>query len=288
MESITLPSHAKINLGLKVGQLRPDGYHDIRSFFQEVNLVDTVRLERLDADVIEIVCESDDVPHDERNLAARAARLLKDEHDRSEGVRISIQKRIPVGAGMGGGSSNGATTLVGLNRLWNLHLSRAELHALSLKLGSDVPFFLAGGAAVVSGRGEHLYPVRGLAETRFVAVDPGFRVRTAWAFENLEIGLTATPPYISFLNSVMASGRVNLKRLFCSLENDFLPLVSAKNTVVHEVLDLLGRAGSQCSSMTGSGSVIFGCIANVEAVESAAELLQSSGYHFWICQPRTI
>jgi 4-diphosphocytidyl-2-C-methyl-D-erythritol kinase len=288
MNSITLLSYAKINVGLKVVGRRPDGYHSIRSLFQEVDLADTLTFDRLLRNTVEVECDAPGVPSDSRNLAARAAHLLKDEMGFKGGVRITLQKEIPVGAGMGGGSSNAAATLNALNRLWNLGLSDGRFHALAQQLGSDVPFFLSGGSALVSGRGEHIDPLRGIQNVCFVAVDPGYRVDTTWAYAKLEFALTEHTRYISFLNSVKASGCVNLKRLFDSIENDFLPVVSANYPAVSKVLARLESAGSLCSSMTGSGSVLFGCFHDRIAAEHAADQLKSAGYRAWPCQPRTI
>ena len=188
MNTVTVSSYAKLNLGLKVTGRRPDGFHAIRSLFQEVDLADTLSFERLCDDVVEIRCDSPGVPADDRNLAVKAARLLKEEGSVNEGVRIEIRKEIPAGGGMGGGSSNAAATLVALNRLWCLGLNDRELHVKALALGSDVPFFLVGGAALVSGRGEHIESISGLRGVCFVAVDPGSAVNTTWAYANLEIG----------------------------------------------------------------------------------------------------
>ena len=288
MDSITLLSCAKINMGLKVVGQRPDGYHNIRSLFQEVDLADTLTFDRLSGNTVEVECHAPGVPADRRNLAAQAAYLLKDEMGFKGGVRIRIRKEIPVGGGMGGGSSNAAVSLIALNRLWNLKMSDDRFHSAAQKLGSDVPFFLSGGSALISGRGEHIEPLLGMKNVCLLAVDPGFRVDTAWAYAKLEFALTEGTRYISFLNSVKASGRVDLQRLFHCMENDFLPVVSAKYPAVHKVLSHLESAGSLCSSMTGSGSVLFGCFQDRVAAEHAAGRLRSSGYRAWACQPRTI
>ena len=288
MDSLTLQSYAKINLGLKVVGQRPDGYHNIQSLFQEVNLADTLTFNRLQGNRVEVECDAPGVPSDRRNLAAQAAHLLKEELGFKGGVRIRIRKEIPVGAGMGGGSSNAAASLNALNRLWDLGMSDDRLHEAAQILGSDVPFFLTGGAALVSGRGERIESLRGVDDICFVAVDPGFGVDTGWAYAKLEFALTEDTRYISFLNSVQASGRVDLLRFFPCIENDFLPVLSAKYPAVSEVLSHLQSAGSLCSSVTGSGSVLFGCFPDLVAAERVTDRLRLMGYRAWPCQPRTI
>ncbi len=288
MDSVTLSSYAKLNLGLKITGPRRDGYHNIRSLFQEVDLADTLSFECLDEDRVEIACPTPGVPTDGRNLTSRAAKLLKIEFKVTHGVRIGIQKRIPVGGGMGGGSANAATTLIALQRLWGLRVDDRHLQAMALSLGSDVPFFLTGGASLVSGRGERIEPVAGIAEVSFVAVDPGFSVSTSWAFANVEFALTEGTRYISFLNSVKASGRVDAQGLFRCSTNDFLPVVLAKFPAAKAVIRQLAEAGSLYSDVTGSGSVFFGCFRDPDAAVSAASRLRSAGYRAWPCQPRSL
>ena len=176
-------------------------------------------------------------------------------------------------------------TIAGLQTLWGLDLPDDVTRAAALSIGSDVPFFLRGGAAVVSGRGERIMPVEGIEDVSILIVDPGFQIETSWAYRNLEIGLTEDTPYISFINSVEASGAVQARRLFQCVENDFLPVVSAHHPEVAALLQLLLATGSVCASMTGSGSALYGCYEDPELAAQAGIRVRARGYRAWCCRP---
>jgi 4-diphosphocytidyl-2-C-methyl-D-erythritol kinase len=171
-----LEAAAKINLALEVLGKRPDGYHEIATVMQTVDLSDRLALE--DAEVLELSASAPDIPTDETNLALRAARALRDAAGIERGARITLDKRIPVAAGLGGGSTDAAATLVGLNRLWGLRWPVARLGEVAVTLGMDVPFFLRGGAALGTGRGERLEPLAGGA-LALVLVHPRVGANTA-------------------------------------------------------------------------------------------------------------
>src|SRR5258706_4073077 len=156
--SIKIKSYAKINWTLDVLFKREDGYHELRTIYQTVSLHDDLRLSEPNG-AIEIICEDQRVPCDETNLAFKAALMLREATGSSKGARIEIEKRIPVAAGLGGGSSNAAATLLALIKLWQIEIEDGELIKLAASLGSDVPFFLIGGTALGAGRGEEVYPI---------------------------------------------------------------------------------------------------------------------------------
>ena len=166
---LTLEAHAKLNLTLEVLGRRPDGYHEVASIMQTLDLADTVTLEMSDA--VEVIC-SDGQLDGPKNLAWKAAAILRKETCTSFGARIVIEKRIPVSAGLGGGSSDAAATLVGLNRLWDLDLSPDRLRALGARIGSDVPFLIEGGMAIALGRGERIRPLPSARLPWFVLAFP--------------------------------------------------------------------------------------------------------------------
>lgn len=276
---------AKINLGLKVLGRRPDGYHDILSVFQTLDLCDGLRFEPLAAGRTELVCNAPGVPAGPENLAWRAAEALRRATGATHGVRIGLEKRIPAGAGLGGGSSDAAATLRGLNRMWGLGLPGERLAELAAGLGSDVPFFLTRGTAVVTGRGERIRPILWEGDFRYVLVYPKFQVSTGWAYRNLKIALTETSGYISFLNSVKESGRVCPADLFAHLENDFLPLLETAYPEVGQILDALAASGALARSVSGSGSTLYGVFeAEGQALEAAAAL-RARGYPVYLCRP---
>ena len=178
---LKLKSYAKINLGLEVlGQLE-DGYHELRTLFQTVDLADDLLL-RPRREGVKVVCAHPLVPSDGTNLAARAAELLRGYAGVKRGVEVEIRKRIPVGGGLGGGSSNAAAVLMGLDRMWRLGLGPDGLHLLARKLGADVPYFLVGGTALGLGRGDDIYPLAELPRVNVVMIRPGFGVSTVEAY----------------------------------------------------------------------------------------------------------
>ena len=172
---LRLKSYAKINLGLEVLGQREDGYHELRTLFQTVDLADDVIL-RPRRGGVKVVCDHPLVPSDGTNLASRAADLLRGYAGVKHGVEIGIHKRIPIGGGLGGGSSNAAAVLMGLDKIWRLGLGPDGLHRLAVKLGADVPYFLVGGTALGLARGDEVYPLHRQLQAHVVIVDPGIHV----------------------------------------------------------------------------------------------------------------
>ncbi len=186
MNTLTLLSPAKINLFLKVLKKRPDGYHELVTLFERIDLCDTLTFRLRRDGKIRIVCRHKDVPSGPRNLAYRVALLLKNEFAVKDGVTIAIRKRIPVAAGLAGGSSNAATTFLGLNKLWNLSLSRKKLMTYAKTIGADVPFFLADCSwAVGTERGDRIKPLILKTKLWHVLVTPDFKLKTPDVFRNL-------------------------------------------------------------------------------------------------------
>src|ERR1044072_7359911 len=177
-------SYAKINWTLDVLFKREDGFHELRTIYQTVSLHDTLTLTKTDG-AIEISCDDGRVPVDETNLVYRAARELREVTGIKLGAGIAIEKRIPVAAGMGGGSSNAAATLLGLQKLWQVELDEGTLTEMAAKLGSDVPLFLLGGTLLGLGRGEEVYPLPEVECNYLLLVNPGIAVSTAQAYQKL-------------------------------------------------------------------------------------------------------
>lgn len=280
-----LSSYAKVNLGLKVVGRRDDGFHNIASLFHEVDLCDT--LELTNDDGIRVECDDPTVPDGTENLVYRAAEALRSEagQEAEFGCYIKIEKRIPSGGGLGGGSGNAAAALVGLSELWGLDFGIPKLRQIAETIGSDVPFAIEGGAAVVTGRGEVLDAVSSTGEVWLVLVSPGFQVSTPWAFQNLNIELTPEGPYIRFLNSVRASGEVDLLDLISRVENDFLSLVSARFPSVQRILSVLRGEGALAASMSGTGATLYGGFSQAERANAAVTRLQGEGYDVHLCKP---
>ena len=182
-DKLTLPSFAKINWHLRVGGRRRDGFHELCTVFQTVDLHDTISFE--EDDELSLACDDPNVPTDGSNLILKAAALLAERAGVAKGSRIELQKRIPAPGGLGGGSSNAVTALLGLSRIWGLEPSPEDLREIAEKLGSDVPFFLIGGTAMATGRGEILEPLTDVDEQFLVLATPQIAVNTAQAFKSL-------------------------------------------------------------------------------------------------------
>lgn len=201
MNAITLEAFAKLNLGLRVRGVRPDGFHEIESVFQTISLSDRLTIQKRDDPDIRVSIRPDSGINPRDNLVTRAATYLQRRWKVSTGAEIRLEKRIPIGAGLGGGSSDAAATLTGLNEAWDLNLGRADLHALALELGSDVPFFLRGGRCRVRGRGEWIESVhshRPSGEAMFVLLMPPWSLSTAQVyrtFDQLNASALLRAPY---------------------------------------------------------------------------------------------
>ncbi|MGQ9559037.1 MAG: 4-(cytidine 5'-diphospho)-2-C-methyl-D-erythritol kinase [Candidatus Oleimicrobiaceae bacterium] len=258
MAIVHLRSFAKINLGLRVLGKRSDGYHDIWTIFQQVSLYDHVALES-DGGEITVVCHHQQVASGKENLCWRAAAALQAATGCKQGVRITLRKRIPVGAGLGGGSSNAAVVLAGLNELWGTGLSEAELSALAAGLGSDVPFFIVGGSAVGQGRGELLTPIDVPSDYWCVLAIPNVEISTRWAYSAAKFDLTKRRKSVTFpCRGVELRDYLQWREL---LGNDFEEVVFAAHPALAQVKAELYRQGGFYCSLSGSGSAVFGLFA---------------------------
>lgn len=263
--SFVLEAPAKINWFLSVLNKREDGYHNIASLIQGIGLYDTLLFE--ESERLEIISDIADLPA-EKNLIFKAAVLMQTVAGVRSGARITLKKNIPLAAGLGGGSSDAACALIGLNRLWGLNLNVVNLRNIGAQLGSDVPFFINDIFAVVEGRGEVITSLVNANEIPLLLVNPGIPISAAWAYKALEVGLTKKV--------------VDIK-LFCqSLDrNDFRALRSLQNNdLEHPVLktyseigrikELLLEQGAVMSAMSGSGSTVFGVFRTAEEAQNAS------------------
>jgi 4-diphosphocytidyl-2-C-methyl-D-erythritol kinase len=279
MKALTVPSFAKINLGLEVLGLREDGYHELRTLFQTIDLKDDIVL-RPRPSGITVRCEHPQVPNDGTNLAARAAAELQRFAGRSDGVEITIVKRIPVAGGMGGGSSNAAAVLLGLDRLWKLGLARSDLHNLAVRLGADVPFFLTGGTALGLARGDEIYPLYSQLRAHVVVVDPERPVSTAAVFKRVDARLT--PRENSYTIFRFVSRHLEGIDAFGALQNDLEPaaLEEAPDLAdkVGRIRNVLVREGARLAILSGSGSTYFGLFSDPGRAKRARAALTADGF----------
>jgi len=254
------PAPAKLNLFLHVTGRRADGYHELQTLFQIIDLADELTVERrMDGQLARKGSEVGAGP--EGDLVLRAARLLREAAGRPElGAELRLAKRIPIGAGLGGGSSDAASTLVALNELWGLGFSDDELAGLGLRLGADVPVFVRGTTAVATGVGECLTPAR-VAPAAFAVVFPGVGVRTRDAFQAPE--LTRNSPIIT-IPGFLSPGWMGAP---LPGRNDLEPVVAARHPPVRAALEWLGQRGH--ARLTGSGSAVFAAYAEPAAARAA-------------------
>lgn len=265
--TLTVHCPPKINLYLRIVRRREDGYHELETAFQSVGGGDT--LSGAPSDALALTCDVPDVPLDDRNLVLKAARLLQARYPRATaaGAALHLEKRTPMGAGMGGGSVDGAAALVLLGRLWDLPQPREELHAMAAELGSDVPFFLRGGTALARGRGEIL---EGLPTPPLwlVLLRPPVSVGTPWAYRRWSAEACGGATLDEF-TAALAAGVP--ERVAAALRNDLEPGVAAGVPEITAAREWLLRQGALGARMTGSGSVVFGiCRDEAHAREIAA------------------
>ncbi len=289
---------AKINLTLEILGKRADGYHLLRSLLVPITLFDDVEMSLADGIESEVIADEisfqggDLLPTDSENLATRAATLLKEVSGCSQGAKIRITKRIPIGAGLGGGSGNAAATLIGLNLLWDCGLSTADLMELGAQVGSDVPAMVHGGLVSVEGVGDSVMAVDledSSAEKGWwlVLVNPGFGVSTADVFSRCDSVLTSGSQVYNNMRFALSSRDVVLAGK--SLQNDLQAVVSRKFPIIGIVLDAIADAGSVGTLLSGSGASCFGLAENEEhARELAAAIQKSLGNGFWIKVVKTM
>jgi 4-diphosphocytidyl-2-C-methyl-D-erythritol kinase len=270
---VRVPSFAKLNLDLRVGNKRADGYHELRTVFQTITLKDDLAIEFERAPRTEILLDSSvDIPE---NLVVRAARAVLDHLKVTARVRFSLKKRIPMGAGLGGGSSNAAAVLIAVPAIAGKPIARAELVRLGTQLGSDVPFFLHGGTAVGLGRGTELYPLPDLPALAALVVASGVHVSTAEAYRALNRGAGIGPeqgvqpnvtnaltsldesPMLGEFQAV-AWGLSSSRLARLPLKNDFEAVVFQRHPEIEKLVRKLRRLGAKPAQMTGSGSAVFG------------------------------
>lgn len=267
LNPLRLRARAKVNLGLWVGPRRPDGYHDIITLIAPVELADTVEV-RPAARGVEVRTDDPKLPTGEANLAGRAARAFFDATRSATGCRVRVRKRIPVGAGLGGGSADAAAVLHGLNRIHREPLSPAELRRVGARVGSDVPALLTGRACVARGRGERVRPVR-LPRLKLLLYLPGFPVATAWAYRRLdELRARApdlTAPRFSPKLLALRLRRQEPVKAAEMFRNSFEPVVFRRYPALARARSAMLRCGCAAAALSGSGSTVYGVVTDKSA-----------------------
>lgn len=280
-ESITLQAPAKINLFLKVLGKRPDGYHDIYSLVQAISLYDTLTFAKTDGG-IEILSNLPELANSPDNLVWRAIELLQKEVGFAKGVKVDLVKRIPIGAGLGGGSSDAAATLKGLNRLFALGLTNKELQSLSARLGSDIPFFFSHGFAIISGRGEIVEDIDLDHGYQILLVAPDFAIQTAWAYAELRFPLTKSVGRPTFNWEVSRNDFCELLR---GSGNDFQELVINNHPLIFDCMKVLKEYGASYIALSGSGAAFFGLFDHIPDSEAGELIADRFGWQVHSLHP---
>ncbi|MDF2871018.1 MAG: 4-diphosphocytidyl-2C-methyl-D-erythritol kinase [Anaerocolumna sp.] len=267
MNSIKLKAYAKINLGLDVVRKREDGYHEVRMIMQTIGLYDKVSILRTNNTSITVKTNLPYLPTDENNLVYKAAALIKKNYNINQGVHIILDKKIPVAAGLAGGSSDAAAVLYGLNRLFHLNLSKEELSELGLQLGADVPYCLLRGTALSEGIGEILTPISPFPSCHILIVKPGINVSTKHVYEHLKLDEHTHHPNIDAILTAISNR--DLKCAVSHFGNVLESVTINEYPVIGQIKEELTAFGAIVSMMSGSGPTVFGLFDSREKAEKA-------------------
>ncbi len=271
---ITRKAYAKINLGLDVVGKRDDGYHLVRMIMQNVDIYDTLSFRDNDSGEIKLFSESGKVPLDGRNLICKVAALLKEKYSVDRGVDITLEKRIPVAAGMAGGSTDGAAAFLALNELWGLGLSKQELCELAVGLGADIPYCIVGGTALSEGIGEELTTIKDVPECVIVIAKPDIDVSTGWVYKELDSREITEHPDIDGIRAAIEEG--DLKGMCRRISNVLEPVTVSKYPVITEIEKILEDHGAIRAFMTGSGPTVFAIYDNRERAMEGLQALKET------------
>jgi len=270
----TVLSPAKVNLFLKVVSKRPDGYHNIVSIVDIISVFDVIHIEEIPDDVIIIEDDKDILPKDAANTMYRAAVALKERFKISRGVRVFVEKNIPIGSGLGGPSSNAATVLKELARIWKVQINEAELNNIGKGIGADVPLFLYGNACIMRGIGNKISPVE-LPSLWYLIIYPNISISTRRVYEGLKIVLTKKQNDIKLVAKFSGTREVS-----AILENDLERIGILLCPIIKTIKDRLIESGASGTLMSGSGSSVFGIFENEEGAKQASASLTNMGKIF--------
>lgn len=274
MNNIFIQVPAKINLYLDVLGKRSDGYHNLKMIMQTISLFDDVYIKKID-DGIKVYCDTVGVPEDETNTAYKAAQLMINQFNLNQGVEIRIKKRIPLAAGLGGGSADAAGVIRGINRLFGLNLNLEDLMAIGKKVGADVPFCILGGTALAEGIGEFLTPLEPFSGVPIVLVKPHFGISTAEVYKKFDENEQPSRVYGSFFDIIEGIKLKDVNKVGRSLFNALEAVTAKEFPVIEEIKNLLIQNGAVGSLMSGSGSAVFGLFDNQNNAQKAYNNLKA-------------
>lgn len=265
---MNINAYAKINLGLDVIRRREDGYHEVRMIMQTIGLHDELVIEETEGEGIVITTNDSELPVNEDNLIYKAYNMLRNEFDIHSGVIVKLTKNIPVAAGLAGGSTDAAATMIGLNKLWNLNLSEEDLKERGVKIGADVPYCIMGGTVIAEGIGEKLTRIDKCPACTLLIAKPPVGVSTKYVYQNLKINEVTHPDIDAIISSIKA-GDINgvTDNLGNVLESVTIPL----HPVISTIKDMMIKGGALGSLMSGSGPTVFGIFDNEELANKCKE-----------------
>jgi 4-diphosphocytidyl-2-C-methyl-D-erythritol kinase len=287
--ALQLPSFAKINWQLRVLGQRPDGYHEIKTVLQTISLQDQLKFEVATDSKVVISCNDTELPTDNQNLIVRAANVLRSRANIDAGARVTLEKKIPMGAGLGGGSSNAAVALVALNYLWDIQASPSELLEMAAKLGADVPFFLYGGSALATGTGATISPLSDRSDETvpLLVIAPNASISTAFAYSSLDAAALTTAVDDPILSSSREAGNFQDSQPWPpanSLQNDFESVIFDIEPEIRRAKETLLQAGARAALLAGSGSSVFGIFADRDDQQRALnEIKLEAGWRIFAC-----
>jgi len=266
-----IKAYGKINLGLDVIGKLPDGYHEVKMVMQTVGIYDELTFEKTESG-IEITTDSAELPTDESNLIYKAAKLMKEKYHIREGIRIHLQKNIPIAAGMAGGSTDAAAAMKGINRLFGLDISLLELMEMGVGIGADVPYCVIGGTALAEGIGEKLTPLEMAPECYVLVAKPDINVSTKYVYEHLDMEGVKEHPDIDGMVEAISVGSLQgiLDRMGNVLETVTIPAYP----VIHDLKQRMKELGAVNSLMSGSGPTVFGIFLEKRAAQMALDQLE--------------
>lgn len=265
-------AYAKVNLGLDVLRRRPDGYHELKMIMQTVDICDDLTFERTKEPGVRLRIDGADLPADENNLVCRAAALLMEEKHIGEGVSITLKKRIPIAAGMAGGSADAAATMRGLNALFEMGYSAEDLRKLGVKLGADIPYCISGGTMLSEGIGEVLTPLPAPPDCYLVVAKPDIDVSTAFVYRNLQADALPFHPDIDGMAKALAAG--DLKGITDRMGNVLETVTVREYPVIDRIKKRMCEMGAENALMSGSGPTVFGIYKEEETAQNTAKAVR--------------
>ena len=272
---VTRKAYAKINLGLDVTGRRADGYHMVRMIMQTVDLYDVLSFSKTEDGQIRISTQAQGIPTDQHNLIWKVCALLRERYKIADGVDITLEKNIPVAAGMAGGSTDGAAAFLGMNELFELGMTRQQMCEMAVELGADIPYCIMGGTALAEGIGEILTSLPNMPDCQILIAKPAIGVSTKWVYTELDNREIAVHPDIDGIRQAIE--QQDLQGIQRRLGNVLEPVTTARYTIISQIEELMKENGACNAMMSGSGPTVFGIYDDREAAQKSFAVLDQSG-----------